>query len=81
MATSSDVSYKQIIIYTYACIEPARIGRTDSESNINYCHTRHVWDDYDEVLDHQLEKWVVDKVIPDKHESVLRYLKTYIEYW
>ena len=38
----SDVSDKQIIVYISICIESDRNGKTDYESNINGCHTRHI---------------------------------------
>ena len=50
------VSYKHSIIYTYECIEQSRLGWMKSDCNIYECYTKHVWNDDDEVFDHQLEK-------------------------
>ena len=53
-AISSDVSEKHIIVFTSNCIESDRIGKTESESNINELRPRHIWNEDDEVFDHQL---------------------------
>ena len=60
---SSDVSEKHTIVYTYTCTESDKTGRTNYESNINDCHTRHVWNDEDEVFDRKLEKWVLTRLL------------------
>ena len=74
----SDVSDKHIIVYISICIESDRNGKTGYESNINGCHTRHIWNDHDEVFDHQLEQWSTYKFVPDKTESVLREWRIHI---
>ena len=49
-AIRSDVSEKQIIVYTHACIESEITEQTETVYNINACHPRHVWDDDDKFF-------------------------------
>ena len=61
-AISSDVSEKQIIVYTYACIESAIIEKYHSDKQLNENCSSHTWNEEDDTFDHQLEKWGVDRV-------------------
>ena len=74
----SDVSDKKSIVYKSTCIESYRFGQTHSDWNLNECSTRHVWDDDNDMFDHQLEKWGLEKFIPYKPESVTGEFRTYI---
>ena len=53
-ALSSEISENQSIVYTSACIEEARTGRTLSHiNNYNGSHS-HTWNDWDQAFDDQL---------------------------
>ena len=62
----SDVSEKQSIVYTFACIESARIEQYHSEKQFNENCSIHTWNEEDDEFDHQLDKWGVDRVF-SKH--------------
>ena len=55
-AISSDISEKQIIVYTYACIESAIIEQCHSDKNIYGNCSSHTLNEEDDAFDHQLEK-------------------------
>ena len=59
-AISSDVSEKQSIVYTSACIESARIEQYHSEKQLYDNCSSHTWNEDDDTFDHQLDKWGVD---------------------
>ena len=48
-AIRSDVSEKQSIFYTYACIASGRITQIESDHNVDENYPRHVFDDDDEI--------------------------------
>ena len=62
----SDVSEKQSIVYTSACIEPARIEQYHSEKQLYDNCSSHTCNEEDDAFDHQLDKWGVDGVF-SKH--------------
>ena len=64
-AISSDVSDKQIIVYTSVCIESDRIVQYHSDKKLNDKFSSHTWNEEDDAFDHQLEKWGVEKVFSD----------------
>ena len=64
-AISSDVSEKQSIVYTPACIESARIERYHYEKQLNEMFSSHTWNEDDDAFDNQLEKWGVEKVFSE----------------
>ena len=51
---SSDVSEKQSIVYTSACIEYARIEQYQSEKQLYDNNSSHTWNEEDDAFDHQL---------------------------
>ena len=59
---SSDVSEKYIIVYTSAYIESARIEQYHSDKQLNDDFSSHTCNEEDDVFDHQLEKWGVEKL-------------------
>ena len=59
---SSDVSEKQIIVYTSACIKSGRIARSESDYIIDECYPRHIFDDDDEDFVNQLENGVLTRI-------------------
>ena len=78
-AISSDVSEKQSIIYTSACIESARIEQYQSNKKLYQFFSSHTWNEEDYSFDHQLDKWGVDRVFSEHSEPVKRELRVYIE--
>ena len=64
--TSNNVSEKQRIVYKSACSKSARVERNQSDSNKNYFHIRHVWNDEVGVFDHQFKIWDFEKVTNNK---------------
>ena len=80
-AVSSDVSKKQSIVYTSACVESARIEQYQSDKQLYYNTSSHTWNEEDDAFDHQLYKWGVDRVFSEHSEPVKRYLRAYIEDW
>ena len=68
----SDISEKQNIVYTYVCIEEARIGRTLSHTDtINGSHS-HTCNDEDQAFDYQFDQWSVEKLFPNEDEAINR---------
>ena len=63
-ATSGDVPQKQSIVYTSACIELDRIEQYHSDKQLNEKFSSHTWNEEDDVFEHQLENWGVEKVFP-----------------
>ena len=80
-ALGSDISEKQSIVYKYACIEEAKIGRTLSNTDTNNGSHSHTWNDEDQAFDYQLYQWGVEKLFPNEDEALTRELKIYIEEW
>ena len=80
-AISSDVSEKQSIFYTSACIESARIEQYHSDKQLNDIFSSRTWNDEDNAFDHQLDKWCVERVFVEHSEPVKRDLRDYIENW
>ena len=64
---SSNISEKQSIVYTSACIESGRIARSESDYNIDECYPRHVFDDDDEVFDEWLDNGVLEILGENNH--------------
>ena len=71
----SDISEKQIIVYTYCFIEEAMIGRnlyyTDSKDG-SYSNS---WNGKDHDFDYHLNQWGVDKLFQNSDEAIIRELK------
>ena len=80
-AISSDVSEKQSIVYTSACIESARIEQYQADKQLYENCSSHTWNEEDYTFDHQLNKWGVDRVFSEHPEPVKRELRAYIEDW
>ena len=80
-AISSDVSEKQSIVYTSACIESAIIEQYQSDKQLYENSSSHTWNEEDDAFDHQLDKWGVDRAFSEHSEPVKRYLRAYIEDW
>ena len=78
-APGSDISEKQSIVYTSACIEEARIGRSLSHTDTNNGSHSHTWNDENQAFDYQLDQWGVEKLFPNEDEAITRELKIYIE--
>ena len=80
-ALGSDIYENQSIVYTYACIEEARCGRTLSHTDSKDGSHSHSWNDEDHAFDYQLDQWGVEKLFQNSDEAITRELKLYIEEW
>ena len=80
-ALGSDISEKQSIMYTSACIEEARIGGSVSDTDTNNGSHSHTCNDDDQAFDYQLDQWGVEKLLHNQEEAITRELKMYIEEW
>ena len=80
-ALGSDTSEKQSIVYTSACIEEARIGRSVSDTYTNNSSHSHTWNNDYQAFDYQLDQWGVGKLFHNQDEAITRELKMYIEKW
>ena len=80
-AISSDVSEKQSIVYTSACIESARIEKYQADKKLYDNISIHSWNEQDDAFDQQLDKWGLDRVFSEHSEPVKRELRAYIEDW
>ena len=69
-ALGSDISEKQIIVYTSACIEEARIRRSLSHTDNNNGSHSHTCNDEDQAFDYKLDQWGVDKLFPNEYEAI-----------
>ena len=78
---SSDVSEKQRIVYTSACIGSARIEQYHSGKQLNDNCSGHTWNEEDDAFDHQLDKWGLERVFSEHSEPVKRELIVYIGDW
>ena len=78
-ASSSDVSEKQSIVYTSACIESARIEQNQADKQLYDNISSDSWNEEDEAFDHQLDVWGVDRIFSDHPAPVKRELRAYIE--
>ena len=77
----NDISEKQSIVYTSACIEEARIGRSLSDIDTNNFSHSHTWNGDDPDLDYQLDQWGVEILFHNQDEAITRELKMCIEEW
>ena len=68
-------------MYTSACIEESRIGRSLSDTDTKNGSHSHTWNDEDQTFDYQLDKWGVEKLFPNEDEAITIELKMYIEQW
>ena len=66
-------------MYTSACIEESRIGRTLSHTDSNDGAHSHTWNYEDQAFDYQLDQWGVEKLFLNTDEAITRELKIYIE--
>ena len=64
-AISNDVSEKQSIIYTSACIESARIEQYRSDKQVYDNCSINNWNEEDDAFDNQLYKWGVYRVFSE----------------
>ena len=64
-ALGSDISGRQIIVYTSACIEEARIGKSVPHKDTNNGSHIHTCNDEDQAFNYQLDQWGVEKLFPD----------------
>ena len=64
-AISSDVSEKQSIVYTSACIESAIIEKYHSDKQLYDNFSCHTWNEDDYAFDRQLDKWGVDRIFSE----------------
>ena len=55
-AISSDVSEKQSIVYTSACIESSRIDQYQADKQLYDNISSHTWNEEDDAFDHQLDE-------------------------
>ena len=78
-ALGSEISEKQSIVYTSACIEETSIGRTISQIDSKYGSHSHSWKDQEHAFDYQLYQWGVYKLFQNSDEALIRELKLYIE--
>ena len=75
----SEISEKQIILYTSDCIEKARIGRTPSHTDSKDGSHSHSWNDEYHAFDYQLYQWGVEKLFHNSDKTITRELKLYKE--
>ena len=68
-------------MYTYACIEEERIGRTLSHTDSNDGSHNHTWNDEYQAFEYQSDQWGVEKLFLNAYEAITRELKMYIEEW
>ena len=80
-AISSDLSEKQSIVYTSACIESARLEQYQSDKQLYENSSSHTWNEEYDAFDHQLDKWGADRAFSEHSEPVKRELRAYIEDW
>ena len=80
-AHGSDISEKQRIVYTSACIEEERMGRNISHTDSKDSSHSHSWNDEDHAFDYKLDQWGVEKLFQNSDEAITRELKLYIEEW
>ena len=73
----SDISEKQSILYTSACIEEARIGKTRSQMDSKDGSHSQYWNDEDHAFEYKLEQWGVEKLFRSSDEAITRELKLY----
>ena len=81
MAIFSYISEKQSNVYTSACIEEARIGKSLSNTDSNDNSHSHSCNDKDHTFDYQLYKRGAEKLFQTSYEVVTKELKKYIEDW
>ena len=80
-ALCSDIYEKEILVYTSACIEKARIGRNLSHTDSKYGSHSHSWNDEYHAFDYQLDQWGVEKLFQNSDEAITRELKLCVEDW
>ena len=68
-------------MYTSACVEEARIGRTLSHTDSKNGSHSHSWNDEDQDFDYQLYQWGVEELFQNADVEITRELKLYIEEW
>ena len=68
-------------MYTSACIEEAIVGITLSNTDSKDGSHIHSWNDEDHDFDYQLDQCVVEKMLQNSDEVIIRDLKMYIEEW
>ena len=68
-------------MYTSACIEEVRIGRTLSHTDGKDGSHSHSQNDEEHVFKYQLDQWGVEKLFQNSEEAIIRELKFYIEDW
>ena len=68
----SENSEKQSFVYTSACIEEERIGRTLSQTDSKDGSHSHTWNDWDHAFDYQLYQWGVEKLFQNSDEAITR---------
>ena len=78
-AIFSEISEKQIIVYTYDYTEEARIVRNISHTDSKDGSHSNYWNDDDHTFWYQLDRWGVDKLFHNSDEAITRELKLYIE--
>ena len=74
-AISSDVSEKQSIVYTSACIESDRIVKYQADKQLYDNISSHTWNEEVDAFDHQLDEWGLDRVFSEHSEPVKRELR------
>ena len=72
LATISDVSRKQSIVYTSAYIESSRNSHSDFYHIQGEYHSRHAWNYNCYTFDQQLKEWGADSVTENKVPDVTR---------
>ena len=77
----SDISEKQSIVYTSACIEEASIGSTLSNTDSKDGSHSQSWNYEDHAFEYQFDQCCVDKLFHNSDEAIIRELKIYIEEW
>ena len=71
-ALGSDISENHSIVYTSACIEKERIGRTISHTDSKDGSHSHTWNYEDHAFDYQLKQWVFEKFFQNTDEAITR---------
>ena len=68
-------------MYTSACIEETKFGKTLSHTYSKDGSHSYSWNDEYHAIDYKLDQWGVEKLFQNLDEAITRELKLYIEEW
>ena len=79
-ALGTDISDKNSIGYTYACIEKALIGKILSNTDINDGSHSHYCNGEYHGFDYELDQWGDERLFQTSDEVIIRKLKINVKY-